>query len=170
VCPSKHVEKLRNIGIINSTTRSHLVDYFYKIYIMMHESVNVRFAFRFAAFISTMKRQLSVCILLQTNVHTMSMHLFLNLEVSKLRKQTQVLPSATVLHGLLLNLIAIFGLSSGHVLTLSLPTAYSFPRCPSILCSTLFPFSRIRDWLFLEGMSIDSSKYNHYTLGIRPAS
>ena len=27
------VEQLRNIGIINSTTRSHLVGYFYKIYI-----------------------------------------------------------------------------------------------------------------------------------------
>jgi hypothetical protein len=28
VCRSKHVEQLRNIGIINSTTRSHLVGYF----------------------------------------------------------------------------------------------------------------------------------------------
>jgi len=27
----KHVEQLRNIGIINSTTRSHLVGYFYTI-------------------------------------------------------------------------------------------------------------------------------------------
>ena len=33
-------EQLRNIGIINSTTRSHLVGYFYKIYIMMHGSMN----------------------------------------------------------------------------------------------------------------------------------
>jgi len=32
VCRSKHVEQLRNIGIINSTTRSHLVGYFYTIY------------------------------------------------------------------------------------------------------------------------------------------
>jgi len=32
VCRSKHVEQLRNIGIINSTTRSHPVGYFYKIY------------------------------------------------------------------------------------------------------------------------------------------
>jgi hypothetical protein len=31
-CRSKHVEKLRNIGIINSTTRSHLVCYFYTIW------------------------------------------------------------------------------------------------------------------------------------------
>jgi hypothetical protein len=30
VCRSKHVEQLRNTGIINSTTRSHLVGYFYK--------------------------------------------------------------------------------------------------------------------------------------------
>jgi len=30
VC-SKHVEQLRNIGIINFTTRSHIVGYFYKI-------------------------------------------------------------------------------------------------------------------------------------------
>jgi len=31
VCRSKHVEQLRNIGIINSATRSHLVGCFYKI-------------------------------------------------------------------------------------------------------------------------------------------
>ena len=31
MCRSKHVEQLRNIGIINSTTRSHLVGYLYKI-------------------------------------------------------------------------------------------------------------------------------------------
>jgi hypothetical protein len=30
VCRSKHVEQLRNTGIINSTTRSHLVGYLYK--------------------------------------------------------------------------------------------------------------------------------------------
>jgi hypothetical protein len=34
VCRSKHVEQLRNIGIINSTTRLHLVDYFYTIPLM----------------------------------------------------------------------------------------------------------------------------------------
>jgi hypothetical protein len=33
VCRSKHVEQLRNIGIINSTTRSHLVSYFYRIWL-----------------------------------------------------------------------------------------------------------------------------------------
>ena len=32
MCRSKHVEQLRNSGIINSTTRSHRVGYFYKIY------------------------------------------------------------------------------------------------------------------------------------------
>jgi hypothetical protein len=32
VCLLKNVEQLRNIGIINSTTRSHLVVYFYKIF------------------------------------------------------------------------------------------------------------------------------------------
>ena len=32
VCRSKHVERLRNTGIINSTTRSHLVGYFYTRY------------------------------------------------------------------------------------------------------------------------------------------
>jgi len=42
VCRSKHVEQLRNIGIINSTTRSHLVGYFYSIYIMMHGSINIK--------------------------------------------------------------------------------------------------------------------------------
>jgi len=42
VCRSKHVEQLRNIGIINATTRSHLVGYFYTIYIMMHGSMNIK--------------------------------------------------------------------------------------------------------------------------------
>jgi len=37
VCRSKHVEQLRNIGIINSTTRSHLVGYFYTILISASE-------------------------------------------------------------------------------------------------------------------------------------
>jgi hypothetical protein len=37
VCRSKHVEQLRNIGIINSTTRSHLVGYFYTIITYMFE-------------------------------------------------------------------------------------------------------------------------------------
>jgi hypothetical protein len=32
---------LRNIEIINSTTRSHLVGYFCKIYIMMHGSMDI---------------------------------------------------------------------------------------------------------------------------------
>jgi len=41
VCRSKHFEQLRNTGIINSTTRSHLVGYFYTIYIMMHGSMNI---------------------------------------------------------------------------------------------------------------------------------
>ena len=36
VCPSKHVEQLRNIGIINSTTRLHLVGYFCMIYKIIH--------------------------------------------------------------------------------------------------------------------------------------
>jgi hypothetical protein len=40
-CRSKHVEQLRNIGIINSTTRSHLVGYFYTIYNMTHGSINI---------------------------------------------------------------------------------------------------------------------------------
>ena len=43
MCRSKRVEQLRNIGIINSTTRSHLVRYFYMICIMMHGSMNIKF-------------------------------------------------------------------------------------------------------------------------------
>jgi hypothetical protein len=42
VSRSKHVEQLRNIGIINSTTRLHLVGYLYMIYIMMHESMIIK--------------------------------------------------------------------------------------------------------------------------------
>ena len=44
-CRSKRVEQLRNIGIINSTTRLHFVDYFYKIYIMMNGSMNIKFIY-----------------------------------------------------------------------------------------------------------------------------
>jgi len=42
VCRPKHVEQLRNTGIINSTTQSHLVDSFYEIYITMHGSMNIK--------------------------------------------------------------------------------------------------------------------------------
>jgi len=38
----KHVEQLRNIGIINSTTWSHLVGSFSEIYITMNGSMNVK--------------------------------------------------------------------------------------------------------------------------------
>jgi len=43
VCRSKHVEQLRNIGIIISTTQLHLVGYFYMIFIMMNRSMNIKF-------------------------------------------------------------------------------------------------------------------------------
>ena len=33
MCRSKHVEQLRNTGIINSNIRSHFVGYFYKIHV-----------------------------------------------------------------------------------------------------------------------------------------
>jgi len=42
VSPAKHVEQLRNIGIINSTTRPHLVGSFFEIYITMHRSMNIK--------------------------------------------------------------------------------------------------------------------------------
>jgi len=42
VCRSKHVEQLRNIGIMNSNTRSHLVGYFYTICNTMHGSMNIK--------------------------------------------------------------------------------------------------------------------------------
>ena len=38
MCRPKHVEQLRNTGIINSTTRLHLAGSFYEIYITMHGS------------------------------------------------------------------------------------------------------------------------------------
>jgi len=38
----KHVEQLRNIGIINSTTQSHLVGSFYEIYITINGSMNIK--------------------------------------------------------------------------------------------------------------------------------
>jgi len=42
VCRSKCVEQLRNNGIINCTTWSHLIGYFYMICIMMHDSMNIK--------------------------------------------------------------------------------------------------------------------------------
>jgi len=39
----KHAEQLRNIGIINSTTRLHLVGSFYEFFITMHGSMNIKF-------------------------------------------------------------------------------------------------------------------------------
>jgi hypothetical protein len=42
VCRPKHVEQLRNIGIINSTTQSHLIGSSYEIYITMHGSMNIK--------------------------------------------------------------------------------------------------------------------------------
>jgi hypothetical protein len=47
MCRPKHVEQLRNIGIINSTTPSHLVGPFYEIYITMHGSVNIKYSVLF---------------------------------------------------------------------------------------------------------------------------
>jgi hypothetical protein len=41
VCLPKHVEQLRNIWIINSTTRLHLVGSFYEFYITTHRSMNI---------------------------------------------------------------------------------------------------------------------------------
>ena len=41
MCRPKHVEQLRNIGIINSTTRLHLVGSFCEIYIAMQGSMNI---------------------------------------------------------------------------------------------------------------------------------
>jgi hypothetical protein len=38
----KHAEQLRKIGIINSTTRLHLVGSFYEIYITMHGSMSIK--------------------------------------------------------------------------------------------------------------------------------
>jgi hypothetical protein len=42
VCRPKHAEQLRNNGIINSTTRLHLVGSFYEIYITMHRPMNIK--------------------------------------------------------------------------------------------------------------------------------
>jgi hypothetical protein len=42
VCCPKYVEHLRNIGIINSTIRLHLVGSFYEFYITMHGSMNIK--------------------------------------------------------------------------------------------------------------------------------
>jgi len=38
----ENAELLINTGIINSTTRSRLVGYFYTIFIMMHGSMNIQ--------------------------------------------------------------------------------------------------------------------------------
>jgi hypothetical protein len=41
--PAAAIKQLRNIGIINSTTRLHLVGFFYEIYITMHGSINIKY-------------------------------------------------------------------------------------------------------------------------------
>jgi len=38
----KHVEQLRNTGIINSATRLHLIGSFCEIYITMHKPMNIK--------------------------------------------------------------------------------------------------------------------------------
>ena len=57
MCRPKHVEQLRNTGIINSTTRSHLVGSFYEVYITMHGSMNIKLA-RFVPFCRAVRSQL----------------------------------------------------------------------------------------------------------------
>ena len=42
MCRPKHVEQLRNNGIINSTTRLYFVGFFYKFYITMHGTMNIK--------------------------------------------------------------------------------------------------------------------------------
>ena len=42
MCRQKHVEQLKNIGIISSSTRLHLVGSFYEFYITMHGSMNIK--------------------------------------------------------------------------------------------------------------------------------
>ena len=49
MCRPKHVEQLRNIGIINSTTQLHLVGSFYEIYITMHGSMSIKLYIRVLA-------------------------------------------------------------------------------------------------------------------------
>jgi 23S rRNA maturation mini-RNase III len=43
VCHPKHVEQLRNIGVINSITLLYLVGSFYETYVPCHEVRNVGF-------------------------------------------------------------------------------------------------------------------------------
>ena len=65
MCSPKHVRQLRKIGIINSTTRLHLVDSFYEVYITMHGSMNIKFMYHktshFIVFISRCLRFTSFC-------------------------------------------------------------------------------------------------------------
>jgi len=43
LCRPKHVEQLRNSGIINNTSRLHLVGSFYEFYIAMHGFMNIKY-------------------------------------------------------------------------------------------------------------------------------
>jgi hypothetical protein len=47
------VEQLRNTGIINSTTRLHLVGSFYEIYITMHGSMNIKTEIMFRDYVAS---------------------------------------------------------------------------------------------------------------------
>jgi hypothetical protein len=70
VCRPKHVEQLRNIGIINSTTCVHLVDSFYEIYIKMHGFINVRISDCYSNYVKLRKEgqfHIKLCISLRND-------------------------------------------------------------------------------------------------------
>jgi hypothetical protein len=60
MCLPKHVEQLRNIGIINSTTQLHLVSSFYEFYVTMHGSMNIKNRENFAK--NSLPRLLHECV------------------------------------------------------------------------------------------------------------
>jgi len=62
VCRPKHVEQLRNSGIINSTTRLHLVGSFYEFYDCLQFRYQL-FRYVFCTTLSKFLNHLNICIL-----------------------------------------------------------------------------------------------------------
>ena len=73
MCCPKHVEQLRNIGVINSNTRSHLVGSLYEISITMHGSMYIKFVLSSADHVTLRTNSMRLALL---TVHVSSLVLF----------------------------------------------------------------------------------------------
>jgi hypothetical protein len=66
-CRPKHVEQLRNIGIINSTTRLNLVSSFHEIHITMNGSMSIKFTCNVSYLTSTILQLVYIQMIMRCN-------------------------------------------------------------------------------------------------------